>query len=90
MILASAVSAGVITAVRAWPEFFADDGDPGSFPASGSDMSGFTLERATPESFAADMAALVQSSSRVTLREPAVAPPAPEEAHSYVPDPEWT
>lgn len=79
------MSHGVITAVQAWPSFFGEpeDGD-------GRD-DGFTLERATPESFAADMAALVQGSSRVTLREPperAMAQAAPE--HSYVPDPEWT
>lgn len=74
----------MITAVQAWPSFFGEPQDDGRQP-------GFALERATPESFAADMAALVQSSSRVTLREPqgtAVAQAAPE--HAYVPDAEWT
>jgi hypothetical protein len=86
VILASAVSARVITAVQAWPEFFGSGpGDPPGEPGAG----GFTLEKATPQSFAADMAALVQSSSRVTLREPA--PGAEQDpGHAYVPDTEWT
>jgi hypothetical protein len=94
MILSSAVSSGIITAVQAWPDFFgADPGDPDIFPGQGTDTSGFTLERATPESFAADMAALVQSSSTVTLREPSpqqASPVPPDPVHAYVPDPEWT
>lgn len=74
----------MITAVRAWPSFFEPQDEDGR-------EAGFTLEKATPESFAADMAALVRNSSQVTLREPpgpavAQAPP----GHSYVPDPEWT
>jgi hypothetical protein len=90
VILSSAVASGVITALQAWPDFFGKDpGDPGA----GTDTPGFELERATPESFAADMAAMVRASSRVTLREPpearpAVPPPGPQ--HAYVPDLEWT
>lgn len=69
--------------MQAWPDFFGPDpGAPAGKPGEGE----LALERATPESFAADMAALVQSSSRVTLREPV--PPEPQ--HAYVPDPEWT
>jgi hypothetical protein len=87
MVLSAAVSSGVITAVQAWPDFFGvDPGDPDVFPGAGTDASGFTLERATPESFASDMAALVQSSRTVTVREPAGEPQDP----GYVPDPEWT
>lgn len=86
MVLAAAVSSGIVTAMQAWPEFFDAQPDSGAFPSAGSDMSGFTLEKASPESFAADMAALVRSSSQVTLREPG--PDAP--GHQYVPDAEWT
>lgn len=94
--LAAAVSCGTLSAVQAWPEFFdLDEGDEGTFPGSGTDSAGFTLERATPESFAADMAALVESSRRVVLREdqapPPGVPPAPGDLrHEYVPDAEWT
>jgi hypothetical protein len=78
------VSCGAVTAVQAWPSFF-------GVPGEEAPPAGLTLEKATPESFAADMAALVRNSSQVTLREPpapavAQAPP----GHSYVPDPEWT
>lgn len=92
MILASAVSSGVVTAVQAWPGFFGvDPGDPDAFPATGSGTAGLSLERATPESFAADMAALVRSSERVVLREEAPRPvPDREPQHSYFPDTEWT
>ena len=71
MVFSSAVASGVITAVQAWPDFFdvPDEGDPGAFPATDADMSGFELEPATPESFIADMEALVRSSQRVSLRE---------------------
>jgi len=92
MILSAAVSGGVITPVQAWPEFFGtDQGDPDVFPSAETDNSGFVLERATPESFAADMAALVASSKQVVLREDPRQPvPVPQEQHQYVPDPEWT
>lgn len=84
------MSSGLITAVQAWPAFFGfDPNDPSLFPSTGSDMSGFTLEQATPQSFAEDMAALVRSSSRVVIREPGTAP-VPPDAHQYVPDAEWT
>lgn len=89
MVLLAAVSAGAVTVVQAWPEFFGEDpGGPAEDPGAG----GFTLEQATPESFAADMAALVASSKRVVLREGQQAPvPAPQEQpHQYVPDAEWT
>jgi hypothetical protein len=91
MILAAAVSSGVVTAVQAWPEYFpeADQGDKGAFPSTDADMSGFRLEEATPESFAADMAALVAASQTVVIREPSpLLPVAPE--HQYVPSLEWT
>lgn len=94
MVLSAAVASGVVSAVQAWPDFFGvDPSDPGLFPSKDADTSGFTLERATPESFASDMAALVASSSKVTLREPAPPPVpvfAPQSGHSYVPDAEWT
>lgn len=83
------MSSGVVTAMQAWPEFFSK-AEEGAFPSAGADTSGFTLEKATPESFAADMAALVQSSSRVTLREPAPDPSWGIQPHQYVPDAEWT
>jgi len=82
------VARGMITPAQAWPEFFAaEEGDGDAFPSAGSDMSGFVLEEATPESFAADMAALVEASKQVVIREPS---PPPGEEHAYVPDMEWT
>lgn len=84
------MSSGLITAVQAWPAFFGfDPDDPSLFPSTSSDTSGFTLEQATPQSFAEDMAALVRSSSRVVIREPGSGASAPAE-HQYVPDAEWT
>jgi hypothetical protein len=85
----------VLSAVQAWPEFFGvpDAGDGGAFPTKDADLTGFKLEEATPESFAADIAALAAANSRVVIREEAP-PPLPrvvEEAeHQYVPHPEWT
>lgn len=94
MVFSAAVASGVITAVQAWPDFFSSvPGAPGSFPSKDAGAPAFALEPATPESFAADMAALVASSSSVTLREPSVPPPpapAPQQGHSYVPGTEWT
>jgi hypothetical protein len=95
-VLASLVSSGAASPVQAWPEFFSgpDQGDETAFPSTGSDMTGFRLEEATPESYAADMAALVEASKTVVIREEA--PPimprvtAPESGHQYVPHPEWT
>jgi len=91
MVLASAVSSGVITAMQAWPEYFEDfedDGD-GSFPATGSDMSAFQLEEATPESFAADLESIVRASRQITVREPPP-PEFPGLASGQLPDTEWT
>lgn len=85
MVLSAAVQSWLITPMQAWPEFFG----AGDSPPAEASPGGLTLEQATPESFAADMAALVQSSSRVTMREPAA--PAPQDpGHQYVPDAEWT
>jgi hypothetical protein len=88
MILASAVSSGVVTADLAWPEFFdgPDKGDPGAFPATDADMSAFELEEATPESFAADIEAMVRASQQITLREEDP-PPFPQPG---LPHTEWT
>lgn len=89
MVLASAVSSRVISAVQAWPEYFDEPGaDTGAFPSRDADMSGFELERATPESFAADMAALVRASEQVTIREDE--PPLfPQFPAGDLPDIEW-
>jgi len=91
LILASAVASGTITAVQAWPEYFpeADEGDRSAFPSTDADMSAFRLEEATPESFAADMAALVAASQTVVIHEPAPRLPVTPE-HEYVPSLEWT
>jgi hypothetical protein len=87
MVLASAVASGVITAVQAWPEYFdLPEGDTGAFPSKDADMSGFELERATPESVLADMAALVQASQQITIREE---DPPPFPVFPAEPDPEW-
>jgi hypothetical protein len=88
------VSSRLINPVQAWPEFFTDPGkgDETAFPSSGADITGFRLEEATPESYAADMAALVEANKRVVIREEAP-PPMPRVAdpvHQYVPDAEWT
>ena len=92
MVLASAVSSGVVTAMDAWPEFFTGPEDDGGFPSSAD--SGFELEHATPESFAADMAALVAASQKVVIREGAEEPPFPrldaDPEHQYFPGTEWT
>jgi hypothetical protein len=89
MVLSSAVSSGVISAVMAWPEFFATgaDGTPGAFPSTGADMTEFELEEATPESFAADMDALLAANRRITVRE-SDAPVFQPAGH--IPHPEWT
>jgi hypothetical protein len=85
MVLSSAVASGIITAVQAWPEYFEAPGASGAFPSRDADMSGFELEAATPESFAADMSALVRASQHVTIREDEP-PPFPVLG---LPDPEW-
>lgn len=88
MILSSAVASGIVTAVQAWPDFF---GEEPAAAGAGTDTAGFTLERATPASFAADMEAMVRASSQVVLREPPEPQPVPAgPQHSYVPDAEWT
>ncbi len=88
MVLSAAVSCGIMSAPTAWPEFFAGTGGtPGAFPAVGADMTEFELEEATPESFAADLDAILAANSRVTVREadkPVFQPT------GYVPHPEWT
>lgn len=91
MVLSSGVASGAITAMQAWPDFFdvPDEGDPGAFPATDADMSGFELEQATPESFAADMAALVRASQQVTLREDEE-PQFPRLPEPALPHHEWT
>lgn len=90
MVLSSAVASGVISAVQAWPEFFdvPDEGDPGAFPSTRADMSGFVLEQATPESFADDIERLVRASQQVTLREDS--PPSLPQLPGVYPDTEWT
>jgi hypothetical protein len=88
MVLASAVAAGTITAIQAWPEYFGEDqGDPGAFPSTGADMSGFQLEEATPASFEDDMEALVAASERVTIRDQPA--PEPPDFARPLPDAEW-
>jgi hypothetical protein len=88
MVLSSAVAAGVVTAVDAWPEMFnlPDKGDPDAFPATDADMSAFRLEEATPESFEADIEAMVRASQQVTIREE---DPLPFPV-TGLPDTEWT
>lgn len=89
MVLSSAVSSGVVSAVTAWPEFFTEaaKGDPGAFPSKDADLSGFELEEATPASFLSDMDALLAANERVTVREAdePVFQPA-----GYIPHTEWT
>jgi hypothetical protein len=88
MVLSSAVSSGLMPAFVAWPEYFAKgDGTPGSFPSTGADMTEFELEEATPQSFMADMDAILAANQRVTVREaqePVFQP------SGYVPHTEWT
>jgi hypothetical protein len=87
--MSSAVAAGIITPLQAWPEYFGDDeGTPGAFPSTGSDMTAFRIEEATPASFADDMEALIAASERVTIREPAAPePPGFTSAETHT---EWT
>lgn len=93
MVLSAAVAAGAITAVQAWPEYFegigTDEGDPGAFPSADADMSGFELEKATPESVMADLDALVSASRKVTIREEDQ-DPFPGLGETGPPHPEWT
>lgn len=86
--MSSAVSAGIITPLQAWPDFFGEDeGTPGAFPSTDADMTGFVVEEATPASFEQDMDALIRASEQVTIREQ----PGPERPQfSAYPDPEWT
>lgn len=90
MILASAVSAGIVTPPKAWPEFFEApaDGTPDAFPSTNADMEDFELEQATPESFMHDLELLeaLQANQHIALREEAP-PPFPRFG---LPDPEWT
>jgi hypothetical protein len=88
MVLSAAVASGVVTAVDAWPEFFdgPDQGDPGAFPSTDADMSAFQIEEATPESFAADIEAMVRASQQVTVREEEP----PQFPQFGLPDAEWT
>jgi hypothetical protein len=92
MVLYSAVSSGVITAVKAWPEFF--DGiqaapDDDAFPSADADLSEFELEEATPESFARDLdlMAAIAANQHLTVREEA---PPPLPRLPGLPDTEWT
>lgn len=88
--LSSAVASGIITAVQAFPDLFdaPDSGDPGAFPSRDADMSGFELERATPDSVEDDIEAMVRASQRVSIREEEL-PPLPQ-FPGMLPDTEWT
>lgn len=88
VVMSSAVAAGIITPLQAWPEYFGEDeGTPGAFPSTDADMTGFQVEEATPMSFADDIEAMVAASERITLREQ----PEPERPQfSPLPDVEWT
>jgi hypothetical protein len=88
MVLSAAVSSGVITAMQAWPEYFGDGEGDQEFPSTGSDTSAFQLEEATPESFAADIEAMVAASQQVTIREED--PPPFPLLPPGLPDTEWT
>jgi hypothetical protein len=89
MVLEAAVSSGVVSAVVAWPEFFDDatKRDSGAFPSKDADMTEFELEEATPESFMADLDAILAANKRVTVREAEVPVFQPS---GYVPHTEWT
>lgn len=82
--------------MAAWPEFYGTaEGEETAFPGTGTDMSGFVLEEATPQSFLADLDAIVAANQRVTLREEAVplpefAPRPDRPAVPVLPHPEWT
>lgn len=90
MMLSSAVASRVITAVQAFPDLFdaPDAGDPGAFPSRDADTSSFQLEPATPDSFQADIEAMVRASQQVSLREEEL-PPLPQ-FPGMLPDIEWT
>jgi hypothetical protein len=86
MVLSASVAAGVVPVQVAWPEYF-PDADGGAFPSKDADMSGFQLEDATPQSFLADMDAILAANRRVTVRESE--PPAFQPS-GYAPHTEWT
>jgi hypothetical protein len=88
-VLSSAVGSGLATVFDVWPEVFGLEPPGTDEPEAGP---GFVLEKATPQSFAADMASLIAANQQVTIREPVPqrTAPAPEPEHTYVPDIEWT
>jgi hypothetical protein len=91
-VLSAAVTSGLITAPVAWPDYFLTglaEGEEVAFPSTDADMSGFELEEATPESFAADIEALVAASQQVSVREEEP-DPFPHGLPYGLPDPEWT
>jgi len=66
---AAAVAGGYLAPAKAWPEFFGTP-DTGAFPSSGADMTDFEWETPTPQSFEADLDAVLAASERVVLSEP--------------------
>jgi hypothetical protein len=78
------VAAGRVDLRAAWPEFFGKDAQAvpdvsevapevaeTAFPATDADMSDFTWERPTPDSFRSDMDALLAANEQVSVAEPA-------------------
>lgn len=93
MVLSAAVTAGIITPPKAWPDMFEglqDDGSPDAFPSTDADMSDFRLEEASPESFLHDMDLLEQiaASQQLVIREED--PPPFPRLEQDLPHPEWT
>lgn len=93
MVLSAAVTAGIITPPKAWPDMFAglkDEDDPDAFPSPDADMSDFHLEEASPESFLHDMDLLEQiaANQQMVIREEDP-PPLPRLGQD-LPHPEWT
>lgn len=61
------MAAGKLDPVKVWPEYFAN---PNSFtPSTDSDLSEFTWEPPTPESYEQDLQAVMAASGQVTLKE---------------------
>lgn len=63
----------------AWPDYVVTP-EALAFPSKEAEMDGFHWEEATPESFQADLDAMLASSEHISTREPPdppTAPPAP-------------
>ena len=70
------MAAGAVRPEAAWPQWFTSPDDM-AFPQKGADMSEFSWEHPTPESYQADLDAMLAGGQSVSVREPPAPDPAP-------------